>query len=149
MSLESGRRIRYDSGGYHSLEPGSNTMSDQAAPYAQCSLVVVRVTHSQVMGDTVADGLRDELLALYEQSGATHIVLDLEAVAYLSSAGIRPLLSLNKKVREREGRLLLCRLREDVHGVLLATRLISSHSSAPATFESHPDVPSSVASLYQ
>ncbi|MFO0843680.1 MAG: STAS domain-containing protein [Gemmataceae bacterium] len=101
------------------------------------------------MGDAVADGLRDELLALYDQSGAQHVVLDLESVVYLSSAGIRPLLSLSKKVREREGRLVLCRLHEEVNGVLLATRLISSHGSAPATFESRSDVPAAVSSLYQ
>jgi anti-anti-sigma factor len=125
----------------------ATSMSQQ--PYARCSLIVVRVTESQLMGDVVADGLRDQLLALYEQSEAVHVVLDMEQVRYLSSAGIRPLLSLNKKVREREGRLALCRLSEDVEGVLLATRLISPNSAAPSAFESHPDVPSSVASLYQ
>ena len=56
---------------------------------------------------------------------------------------------LNRKVREREGRLILCRLSREVESVFVATRLISSGRSMPATFESHPDVPSSIASLYQ
>jgi anti-anti-sigma factor len=124
-------------------------MSEHQSRYVQCPVLVLRVTESQVMGDTIADALRDEFLALYDSSRAVHVIIDMEQVAYLSSAGIRPLLSLNRKVREREGRLILCRLNSDVEGVFVATRLISSGRAMPATFESHPDVPSSIASLYQ
>jgi len=124
-------------------------MSEHQSSYVQCPVLVLRVNESQVMGDTVADALRDEFLALYEQSRAIHVIIDMERVTYLSSAGIRPLLSLNRKAREREGRLILCNLTRDVEGVFLATRLISTAGSVPATFESHPDVPASVASLYQ
>lgn len=124
-------------------------MSEHQSRYVQCPVLVLRVTESQVMGDTVADTLRDEFLALYDKSGATHVVIDMEQVTYLSSAGIRPLLSLNRKVREREGRLILCRLQSDVEGVFVATRLINSGRVLPATFENHPDVPTSIASLYQ
>jgi anti-anti-sigma factor len=123
-------------------------MSEHPSKYVRCPVVVVRVNEAQVMGDTIADALRDELLALYQQSGATHVVIDMAQVTYLSSAGIRPLLSLNKEVREREGRLILCGLTRDVESVFVATRLISSSRSAPATFEKHPDVPAAVASLY-
>jgi len=124
-------------------------MSDNPAKYARCPVVVVRVNEAQVMGDTIADTLRDELIALYQHSGAVHVVIDMAQVTYLSSAGIRPLLALNKEVREREGRLVLCGLTRDVESVFVATRLISSSRAVPATFEKHPDVPSAVASLYQ
>jgi anti-anti-sigma factor len=70
-------------------------------------------------------------------------------VVYLSSAGIRPLLALNRQVREREGRLVLCGLTRDVESVFVATRLVSTTRSVPATFENAPDVPSAIASLYQ
>jgi len=117
--------------------------------YSRCQFLVLRVIESRVMGDTVADGLRDEFLNAYEQSGATHVIIDMEAVHYLSSAGIRPLLALNKKAREREGRMILCNLTKEVEGVFLATRLISAGRTTPATFENQPDVVSAVASLYQ
>jgi len=123
-------------------------MSEQPATHSQSSLLVMRVTAPQVMGDTIADQLRDEFLTRYEQSGAVHAVIDMEQVHYLSSAGIRPLLSLVRKVREREGRLILTNLTPDVEGVFTATRLIGSNRAVPATFENHPDVPSAVASLY-
>jgi anti-anti-sigma factor len=125
------------------------TMSEHDATYVQCPVLVMRVTESQVMGDTVADALRDQLLAMYDQTGAIHVVVDMEQVSYLSSAGIRPLLALNREVREREGRLILCGLNRDVEGVFVATRLISPNHSAPATFESAPDVSTAIAHLYQ
>ncbi len=125
------------------------TMSEHDATYVQCPVLVVRVTESQVVGDTVADALRDQLLALYDQTGATHAVIDMEQVAYLSSAGIRPLLALNREVREREGRLILCGLNHDVEGVFVATRLIGTGHSGPATFESASDVSAAIAHLYQ
>jgi anti-anti-sigma factor len=126
-----------------------DAMSEDEATYVQCPVLVLRVTESQVMGDTVADALRDQLLAMYDQTGAVHVVVDMEQVSYLSSAGIRPLLALNREVREREGRLILCGLTRDVEGVFIATRLISPSHSAPATFESAPDVSTAIAHLYQ
>src|SRR5437870_642336 len=100
-------------------------MSEQPTMHSQSTLLVMRVTATQVMGDTIADQLRDEFLTRYEQSGATHAIIDMEAVHYLSSAGIRPLLSLNRRVREREGRLILTNMSHDVEGVFVATRLIN------------------------
>jgi anti-anti-sigma factor len=123
-------------------------MSEQPK-YVQCRVVVLRVNEAQVMGDTIADSLRDELLAVYKQSGAVHVVIDMEQVTYLSSAGIRPLLALNREVRDREGRLILCNLHRDVESVFVATRLVSSSRVVPATFEKGADVASSVANLYQ
>ncbi len=124
-------------------------MSEKQSRYVRCPVLVLRINESQVMGDTVADAVRDEFLSLYQQTGAIHVVIDMEQVAYLSSAGIRPLLALNKEVREREGRLVLCNLKSDVEGVFVATRLISTSRVVAATFEKHADVPSAIASLYQ
>jgi anti-anti-sigma factor len=124
-------------------------MSQSPSRCCHCQVLVLRVTEARVMGDTVADALRDELLALYGQSGATHVVLDMEEVRDLSSAGIRPLLALNREIKAREGRLVLCKLTPDVEGVFQATRLISTGGSSPATFGCQPDVPAAVASLYR
>jgi anti-anti-sigma factor len=123
-------------------------MSEQQPSYVQCPLLVLRVNLAQVMSDPIADTLRDEFLALYEQSGAVHVIIDMDKVTYLSSAGIRPLLSLNKKVREREGRLILTGMTSDVKGVFIATRLIDVGGSVSAMFENQPDVPTAVALLY-
>jgi anti-anti-sigma factor len=124
-------------------------MAEPKFKHLRCPVVVVRVGAVQVMGDTLADELRDEFLAVYNGAGALDVVVDMQVVRYLSSAGLRPLLNLVRQVRERGGRLVLCNLNEEVRGVFEATRLITTHGATPATFRVETDVPSAVASLYQ
>ena len=124
-------------------------MSDKPFEHVKASVVVFTLTDKEVHGDTLADGLRDELLAVYVQANALHAVLDFRNVTYISSAGIRPLLSLNRQVHGHGGRLVLCGLNPTVEEILSVTRLISTHGSGPAAFESQPDVPSAIASLYR
>ncbi len=122
-------------------------MAEQPFKHLSCPLVVLRVKDAEVMGDTVADALRDDLLTAYEHSQAVHAVIDMQSVTYLSSAGLRPFLALNRAVRTREGRLILCHLTPHVEDVFAATRLISSTRGGSATFEHHESVSAAVASL--
>jgi anti-anti-sigma factor len=124
-------------------------MSDQSPVCLSCPLVVLALEEPRIMGDSLADALRDDFLSVYNSSRAIHAVVDMKKVAYLSSAGIRPLLALNRQVHERGGRLLLCNLGTAIEEVLQATRLISGHGAAPAAFERHASVPAAVTSLYQ
>lgn len=124
-------------------------MSDKANTHLCCSVVVLTITIKEVQGDILADGLRDEMLATFVQAQAQSAVIDFRNVSYISSAGIRPLLSLNRQVHVRGGRLILCGLNETVEEILSVTRLISTTGSGPATFEVQPDVPAAIASLYR
>jgi anti-anti-sigma factor len=124
-------------------------MSEEPYRHLTCPLVVLRVSDPHVAGDTVADALRDELLAAYQHCGAVHAVVDLQQVTYISSAGIRPLLALHRQVRDRGGRLILTGLTTEVEGVLKVTRLLSGSGASPTAFEHRPDVLSAVAALYQ
>jgi anti-anti-sigma factor len=110
---------------------------------------VLRITEAQVHGDALAETLRDELLAAYQQSGALHVVIDMAEITYLASAGIRPLLGLNRRLHENGGRLVLAGLQPEIASVLSITRLISMSDSTAGTFDTQPDVASAVASVYQ
>jgi anti-anti-sigma factor len=124
-------------------------MAERPFTHISCPVVVLRIETAQLMGDIMADALRDDFLAASKGVGARHVVVDFQPVTYLSSASFRPLLSLLREVRARKGRLVLCNLNADVHEVFSVTRLISSHGSAPAAFEVQADVPAAVASLCQ
>jgi anti-anti-sigma factor len=124
-------------------------MAEAQFQHLNCPVVVFAIREAQVKGDTLAEALRDEFLAVYQPSGATHAVVDFKAVTYLSSAGFRPLLTLLRQVRERGGRLVFCNLAPEVEETFAVTRLISTSGSAPASFEVQPDVPAAVASLYR
>lgn len=56
---------------------------------------------------------------------AKRVVLDLDAVPYLSSAGIRLLLLLYRDVRDRGGRIVLAGLSEELRDVLDMTGFLS------------------------
>lgn len=122
-------------------------MSEPQSHHLRCPVLVLRINETQVKGDSLADALRDELLAAYLQSNAHHVVVDFQKVTYMSSAGFRPLLSLVRQVRSRQGRLVLCGLSPEVHEVFTVTRLIGTAGSAPATFDVEADVPAAVAWL--
>ena len=123
-------------------------MTEARPTRLRCPVLVLRLCDAQLTEDVQAEALRDELLQRRQDSGAANVVLEMDAVTYLSSAGIAPLLALAKAVRAEEGRLVLAGLSPAVLGVLVATRLVGTGTGAPATFEAQPDVPSAVASLY-
>jgi anti-anti-sigma factor len=122
-------------------------MSETSPRQVSCSILVLRLLQQQLSGDIQAEAVRDELLAQLDASKAENVILDMSAVKYLSSAGITPLLTLVKAVREHEGRLILAGLTPDVEGVMTASRLIAPSKSMPAPFEHQPDVPAAVQSL--
>ena len=115
--------------------------------HISCPIVVIRIEPAQLMGDTVAEALREEFLVVRRAIDARHVIVDFQPVNYISSASFRPLLSLLREVRAHNGRLVLCNLQAHVQEVFSVTRLISTHGSAPAAFEMQPDLPSALASL--
>jgi anti-anti-sigma factor len=122
-------------------------MSDQLFKHISCPVVVIHIEPSQLIGDVLADAMREEFLAARRAVGARHVIVDFQAVTYLSSASFRPLLSLLREVRARQGRLVLCNLQPDVYEVFSVTRLISSHGSMPPAFEVQSDLTAAIASL--
>lgn len=124
-------------------------MADQAYKHISCPIAVLRIELAQVIGDDLADALREEFLAARRAIGAQHVVVDFQPVTYLSSASFRPLLSLLREVRAQGGRLVLCNLQPYVHEVFTVTRLISSQETIPAAFEVQANLTAAIASLSQ
>jgi anti-anti-sigma factor len=128
--------------------PVTTIMSNPSPSRTQCPVVVLTLQDAQILGDDMADSLRDQMLAVAVQSDAQNVVLDFRNVKFLSSAGFRPLLSLHRLLRQKHGKLLLCGLTEDVHEIFEVTRLISTKGQTRAPFEVYGDIPAAVASLY-
>ena len=66
--------------------------------------------------------LEDELKSI-EGSNPGVIVLDLQALSFMDSSGLRTLLAADSRARERGGRLVIVRGDERVQRVLRITRL--------------------------
>jgi anti-anti-sigma factor len=123
-------------------------MAEYTFKHISCPVAVFRIELAQVIGDDLADALRDEFLEARRAIGAQHVIVDFQPVTYLSSASFRPLLSLLREVRGHGGRLILCNLQPYVHEVFSVTRLISSSpGGTPAAFEVQANLNAAIASL--
>lgn len=77
---------------------------------------VLAVSVAGQVNSANAAGLEAQLLALVE-NGECNWVLDLSRLDYISSAGLRVVLMLAKRVREQQGQLILCCLQQHVREV--------------------------------
>ena len=60
-----------------------------------------------------AQGFQDAVLAKVD-AGTTKLLLDFERLEYVSSAGLRSVLMIAKKLRQNGGKLVVCSLRDSV-----------------------------------
>jgi anti-anti-sigma factor len=73
----------------------------------------------------------DNLLA----SGATRIVINLEQVNYVDSAGIGALIEMHRKTKAKGGGLKLCHLRPNLRQALEMARLLPVFETSPSETE--------------
>lgn len=67
--------------------------------------------------DTTTSAAVEDTLRTIVNAGGRELVVDLERVDYISSAGLRVFLVLAKRLRTERGRLVLCGLPEPVRQV--------------------------------
>lgn len=78
-----------------------------------------------------SSGLRmtvDSLLS----SGATRMVINLEHVNYVDSAGLGTLIEMHRKTKAQGGRLKLCNLRPNLRQALELARLLPIFETCPS-----------------
>jgi anti-anti-sigma factor len=112
-------------------------------------VTVATINEPQLTGDAIAEKLRQQLLGLVTEGGARKIAVDLQHVKYMASAAFRPFLSLNRKLQEVKGQVVLCNLSPIVRTIFEQMRLISSNPLYHATFDTQADVAAAVAFLNQ
>ena len=89
---------------------------------------VVEVHAARVDDGNVAE-IREELAEVVDEGA--EIVLDLSRVEYISSVGIGALVSVYKRVRVKEGHLVLCALQAGVEEILQSASLLKLFHTAP------------------
>lgn len=78
-------------------------------------VIVVRV---QGRLDAASSPQLEKKLNAIVESGHFKMILNLSGVDYLSSAGMRLMLSVSKKLKHLEGKVVACSLSEDVMDVI-------------------------------
>lgn len=90
--------------------------------------------------DTTTSAHVDETIRRVVDEGVRDLVVDFSNVEYISSAGLRVLLVLAKRMRELQGRLVLCGMPESVRqvfrlaGFMPLFKVEASQEAAVATF---------------
>jgi anti-anti-sigma factor len=103
-------------------------------------VLVVTVMRTMVLDRAVADQLRQDLLGALEFHKPQRLIVDLSNVNAISSAGLRPVITLQRRVQELKGRLVLCGLHEMVAEVFRLTGLINTEPGQESPLETAPDI---------
>jgi anti-anti-sigma factor len=116
-------------------------------PAVERGVLVLTVLESELRTEEVVDGVRRELFEAVERHGTGKVVLDLQRVRYLASAGFQPLLVLHRKLQEEGSRLVLCGLSPVLSEVFRVTKLVRAGGGAAAPFECEADAAAAVTRL--
>jgi anti-anti-sigma factor len=84
---------------------------------------VVRLKAATVYADAATEDAFQHLFSLVDESGCRKYVLDLSAIQYFASSALGKLVTLTRKARAAEARLVLCNVTPAVERILQVTRL--------------------------
>ena len=112
-------------------------------------VLIVTITKPRLQGDSLANTLRQELIAAVEEAqlDIPRIILDMKVVVSLTSSAFRPILHLHRTVGEKKGQVALCNLSAVVAQALRTTRLIDTGRSSTGAFLVEPDVAAALTRL--
>ena len=86
-------------------------------------VTVAELVDRKLLEETTIAQVGLELFALAGAAPAPRMVLDFINVAHMSSSALGMLITLHKRVREKDGQLRLCNIRPSIREVFSITRL--------------------------
>ncbi len=84
---------------------------------------VVELVDEKILDEKTIAEIGEQLYAIVGQSDKPRLVVDFANVVHMSSSVLGMLITLHKRVRERDGKLRLCRIRPSIYEVFVITRL--------------------------
>ncbi len=84
---------------------------------------VVSFVDKKILDETNIQVIGTQLFNLVEEDDRDQLVLDFSDVEYLSSAALGKLITLDKKVKAKKGKLRLCCIRPEIYEVFAITKL--------------------------
>ncbi|HEV3263681.1 MAG TPA: STAS domain-containing protein [Gemmataceae bacterium] len=86
-------------------------------------VTVVNFTDRKILDEQNIQVIGEQLFSLVDEAGRRKILLNFGNVEYLSSAALAKLITLNKKVQQTGGRLILCNIDTQIYEVFEITKL--------------------------
>ena len=98
-------------------------------------VLILTIELARISSYEAAEAMGRELIDAVQGKPAPRVVVDLSKLAYMSSVGYGPLITVRSRVRAEDGRLILCGLSGVVKDVFEATRLLINPQSPKSLFE--------------
>src|SRR5262245_34871698 len=86
-------------------------------------VTVLNFTDKKILDEEKIEALGEQLFSLVEELGRNKLVLNFSNVEYLSSAALGKFITLNMKVNQAGGRLVLCNIDPQIYEVFEITKL--------------------------
>src|SRR5947199_8514477 len=86
-------------------------------------VTVVNFTDRKILDEQNIQSIGEQLYGLVDEAGRRKILLNFGNVEYLSSAALAKLITLNKKLQQSGGRLILCNIDPQIREVFEITKL--------------------------
>lgn len=86
-------------------------------------VTVVNFTDKKILDEQNIAVIGDQLFRLVDELGRTKLLLNFGNVEYLSSAALGKLITLNRKVNQAGGKLILCSIAPQIYEVFEITKL--------------------------
>ncbi len=90
---------------------------------ARNDITLVELIDRKLLDEMEISQISEQLNALVAGSDGPKLVVDFSAVAQMSSSALGMLITLHKRVREKEGQLRLCGIQPSIYEVFIITRL--------------------------
>jgi anti-anti-sigma factor len=87
------------------------------------NVTIVRLTRAKTLDEPTSEALGVELHQLAEKMGGRTLLLNFAEVTYLASGALAMLLTLNKKLRDVRGKLVLSNIDAKLYEVFEITKL--------------------------
>jgi anti-sigma B factor antagonist len=86
-------------------------------------VTVVNFVDRKILDEQNIQVIGEQLFSLVDNSGRRKVLLNFSNVEYLSSAALAKLITLNKKLQQVNGRLVLCNIDPQIYEVFEITKL--------------------------
>jgi anti-anti-sigma factor len=86
-------------------------------------VMVAELVDNKILDEMRVSQIGEELNALVARSDSPAIVVDFSNVRYMSSSALGMLITLYKRIREKNGQLSLCGIQPGIYEVFVITRL--------------------------
>jgi len=102
-------------------------------------VTVIRFNDRNILDEASIQAIGEEIVRHIEASPSPRLLIDFTNVDHLSSAALGTLITVNNKVRQKDGQLRLCNIDPQIYEVFVITKLNK-------LFQIHKGVPEAMAS---